>query len=202
MTTIYLIRHGNIDYNLRVPGRQKGLFLSEDGRDQAQSLIRRFCAIPIHAIYSSPLERAVETAKPLADNKNIPIEIKEELNEIDFGNWSGLSFDELEKDIAWKQFHLYRNGCKIPEGENMIEVQLRMIKVVNEIHDSLPEHNVLFFSHNDPIKSIIAYFLGISLDQFLRVTISTGSVSAISLKKNAVRVLFVATTNKIPLIAA
>jgi probable phosphoglycerate mutase len=175
MTTFYLIRHGNIDYNLRVPGRQRGLFLSEDGRNQAHSLIERFSAIHIDAIYSSPLERAVETAQPLSEKRRVPVEVRDELNEIDFGMWTGLSFDELELDPRWKQFHLFRNGCSVPEGEKMIEVQLRMIKVVNEICDLLPEQNVLIFSHNDPIKAIISYYCGISLDQFLRVSISTGT---------------------------
>lgn len=201
MTTFYLIRHGNIDYNLRVPGRQKGLSLSENGRNQAHSLIERFSAIQIDAIYSSPLQRAVETAQPLSENKRVPIVVRDELNEIDFGMWTGLTFDELESDLRWKQFHLYRNKCSIPEGEWMIEVQLRMIKVVNEMCDLFPEQNILIFSHNDPIKAVIAYYCGISLDQFLRVSISTGSVSAIYLNKNEVKILFVATTSKIPLIA-
>jgi broad specificity phosphatase PhoE len=201
MTTFYLIRHGNIDYNRRVPGRQRGLLLSEDGHKQAFSLIERFSTIQIDTIYSSPLERAVETARPLADKKKLAIKTLDELNEIDFGMWTGLSFDELECDSQWKLFHSYRNGCKIPHGESMIEVQQRMIKVITEIHEILPQHNVLIFSHNDPIKSIIAYFCGISLDRFLRVTIGTGSVSAINLNKNEIKVLFVATTGEIPLIA-
>lgn len=79
--------------------------------------------------------------------------------------------------------------------------KLAFEKFDNKIHDFFPEKNVLIFSHNDPIKSIIAYFCGISLDRFLRVTISTGSVSAIYLNKNEVKVLFVATTSKIPIIA-
>jgi broad specificity phosphatase PhoE len=201
VTTFYLIRHGNIDYNSRVPGRQAGLFLSEDGRNQASSLVERFNNIHIDAIYSSPLQRAVETATPLAVKNHLPIETLDELNEIEFGRWTGFSFDDLERDMQWKLFHSYRNGCKIPFGETMIKVQQRMINVIIKIHTLLPRHNVLIFSHNDPIKSIIAYFCGIPLDQFLRVTISTGSVSAIYLNNNDVKILFVATTGKIPLIA-
>lgn len=201
MTILYIVRHGNIDYNLRIPGRQKGLSLSVDGRNQALSLIKRFSTVRISAIYSSPLERAVETAMPLSDNKGISIQIMDGLNEIDFGSWSANSFSDLEDNILWKQFHMYRNGVQIPGGETMINVQQRMITAVDEICGLWPDQSVCIFSHNDPIKSIIAYYCGISLDQFLRVSIGTGSVSAVSCKNNIIRVLFIATTGKIPLIA-
>ncbi len=197
MAVFYLIRHGSIDYNRRIPGRQPGILLSDEGQSQALSLVKRFSAIPIDAIYSSPLERALTTALPVANAKQCPVEKRDELNEIDFGKWTGMLFDELEGNWQWKQFHYYRNGCQIPDGELMIEVQQRMIKLINEIYQKLPDKNVLLFSHNDPIKSVIAYFCGISLDQFLRVSISTGSVSAVRIEKGEVRVLFINKTNAI-----
>lgn len=191
MAVFYLIRHGNIDYNRRIPGRQPGILLNADGQNQALSLVKRFSTIPIDAIYSSPLERAFTTALPVANAKQCSVEKRDELNEIDFGQWTGMFFDELESDWQWKQFHYYRNGCQIPDGELMVEVQRRMIKLIYEIYQKSPDKNILLFSHNDPIKSVVAYFCGISLDQFLRVSISTGSVSAVRIEKGNVKVLFV-----------
>lgn len=198
MAVFYLVRHGYIDYAERVPGRQKGIFLSDRGRAQAGSLVDMFSEIEVDNIYSSPLERTMETAHPLAEVKGCGIQKREELIEIDFGEWTGMLFDELESDTRWKNFHSYRNGCVIPGGELMIQVQLRMIKLINELCQKNSERSIVLISHNDPIKSVLAYFLGISLDQFLRINISTGSVSAICLEKNSVKVLFVNRTDHIP----
>ncbi len=198
MTVFYLVRHGNIDYTKRIPGRQRGLYLSDRGRAQAAFLVDMFSNIEIDAIYSSPLERTMETAQPLAEAKGCSIQKREELIEIDFGEWTGMLFEELESDIQWKNFHRYRNGCVIPGGELMVNIQLRMIKLINELFQKNTDQSIVLFSHNDLIKSVIAYFFGISLDQFLRINISTGSVSAICLEMNSAKVLFVNRTDHIP----
>lgn len=198
MGVFYLVRHGNIDYDKRIPGRQKGLFLNDRGREQARFIVEMFSNIKIDAIYASPLERTIETGQPLSEVKGCHIQKRDELNEINFGEWTGMQFDKLENDVRWKNFHSYRNGCVIPGGELMINVQLRMIRLINELCGKENEQSVVLISHNDPIKSVLAYFLGISLDQFLRINISTGSVSAISIEKNSTKVLFVNKTDHIP----
>lgn len=191
MTTFYLIRHGSTDYAEKIPGRKPGVHLSKEGLEQSRVLVDRFRKISIDAIYSSPLERAMTTIQPLAQEKRVPFTMRDELLEIDFGKWTGMSFDELENDLQWKLFHSYRNGCVIPDGELMINVQMRMIQLISELHVLLPEKNVILVSHNDPIKSVVAYFCGISLDQFLRIIIDTGSVSAVTIVNNRAKVLFV-----------
>lgn len=179
-TTFLLIRHGNIDLANRVPGRLPGLHLSKHGRAQALRIAELLKSTPIAAIYSSPLDRTMETAMPLAQQLHLEIIRRESLIEIDFGAWTGKSFEELEHDFGWKQFHFFRNGCIIPDGELMVQVQSRMMAEIRRLHMAHSGQVVAIFSHNDPIKSVLAYFLGISLDLFLRISVDTGSISIVS----------------------
>lgn len=183
-TTVYLIRHGNIDCEDRVPGRMPGMHLSSHGQKQARDLLHFFENRKLEAIYSSPMDRALETAKPLAEKKGLKVEICEAFNEIDFGDWTNRKFSELENDFSWKQFHFFRNGTVIPGGELMIEVQSRMVGQLQQLIEKHEGRDFAVFSHNDPIKSVIAFYGGISLDLFLRLTIDTGSVSVLSYEKD------------------
>ncbi len=178
-TTMYLVRHGDIDCADRIPGRMQGMHLSSHGKKQARDLIEFFNDRRLDAIYSSPMDRAVETAQALAEEKRLKIQICDAFNEIEFGEWTNRRFTELEVDFRWKQFHFFRNGALIPEGELMVEVQSRMISQLNQLTQKHRDQSFAVFSHNDPIKSVIAFYSGISLDLFLRITIDTGSVSVL-----------------------
>lgn len=178
-TTVYLVRHGDIDCGDRIPGRMGGMHLSDHGKKQANDLLGFFRDRRLDAIYSSPMERAVETAQELADCKRLKIVICDAFNEIDFGEWTNKKFTKLESDFGWKQFHFFRNGAVIPGGELMAEVQSRMISQLQLIKEKHEGEAVAVFSHNDPIKSVIAFYSGISLDLFLRIRIDTGSVSVL-----------------------
>ncbi|NLL12422.1 MAG: histidine phosphatase family protein [Fibrobacter sp.] len=178
-TTVYLIRHGDIECADRIPGRMTGMHLSDHGKKQARNLIEFFKDRDLDAIYSSPMDRAVETASVLAEEKKLQIQICDAFNEIDFGDWTNKRFSELESDFGWKQFHFFRNGTVIPDGELMIEVQSRMISQLQLLKETHEGQSFAVFSHNDPIKSVIAFYSGISLDLFLRITIDTGSVSVL-----------------------
>jgi broad specificity phosphatase PhoE len=184
MTNICLIRHADTDLPDRVPGRLSGVHLSKSGLIQAALLAQRLKDVKIDGIYCSPLERTLETAAPLAETKGLVIIPDDHFIEIDFGEWTKKSFDELENEFGWKQFHFFRNGCVIPGGELMVEIQSRMIAGIQKICSRHPGETIAVFSHNDPIKSVIAYYLGVSLDLFLRIEISTTSVSVISIYEN------------------
>jgi probable phosphoglycerate mutase len=178
-TTFILIRHGNIEMPDRVPGRLPGKYLSPHGSRQALNIVHMLEHIRIDAIYSSPLDRTIETALPLAHDRGLLILSEDAFLEVDDGEWTGMRFDELENDPRWKQFHTFRNGCIIPGGELMVEVQSRMVGKLMELQKKHPGEVVAVFSHNDPIKSVLAFFLGVSLDLFLRIRIDTGSISII-----------------------
>jgi probable phosphoglycerate mutase len=155
----------------------RGVHLSEEGQAQANRLIQFFAPAAVDWIYCSPMERAIETAQPLSKARCIDIETDPALAEIDFGEWTGKRFDELENDHRWKLFHSFRNGGRIPGGEMMVETQLRMVNAIERYHNRSPRSIIAVFSHNDPIKAVLAYYLGISLDLFIRMQIDTASVS-------------------------
>ncbi len=178
-TTFLLIRHGNIEMSDHIPGRLPGIYLSPHGSRQALDIVHILENIRIDAIYSSPLDRTIETALPLAHDRGLTVVSEDAFLEADDGEWTGKRFDELENDPSWKQFHTFRNGCIIPGGELMVEVQSRMVSKIMSLQEKHQGQNVAIFSHNDSIKSVLAFFLGVSLDMFLRIRIDTGSISII-----------------------
>ncbi|MGA6926462.1 MAG: histidine phosphatase family protein [Desulfosarcina sp.] len=193
MTVFLLIRHGDNDMiaGRRLAGRIPGTSLNETGHHQASRLADQLADLPIRAIYSSPLERTRETARPLAEKLGMPVRTLDEVNEVDFGRWSGRSFDRLPEDPLWRAYNLFRSGTRTPGGEMSIEVQQRMVSVMEKIRQASGQEMVALFSHGDPIRTAIAHFLGLPLDFIHRLRIDLASVSAIDYGSDAVRVLYV-----------
>ena len=181
---LYLVRHGSNDYLAKslLAGRSPEVHLNEQGKAEAERVANTFSNIGIQRIFSSPLERALETAEPTAKRLGLEIEIAPEILEINFGDWTGRSLRELDRDPAWKNFNSYRSGARIPNGETMLESQSRMVGFIEKIFRDNPSQTVALFSHGDPIKSVLAYYLGIPLDLFTRIEISPGSYSILRLQ--------------------
>ena len=191
MTTIFVfVRHGENDLiRSRVAGRQSGVHLNERGRKQAQKIADALSRFPIDAIYSGPLERACETATPLCERLDLPLQVAEEFNEIDFGNWTNVSFAELAKIPEWRPWNSFRSFSATPNGEMMIEVQARVLRKMLEVrrHHRL----AVVFSHGDVIRATMAYFLGTPLDLFLRIAIDSASISVLEAGDDFARVRLV-----------
>lgn len=182
MTKILLIRHATNDtVGIRLSGRRAGVHLNEAGRLQAQKLAARLEGMKIHAVYSSPLERAVETAEPIAKILNLETVIDEDFLEINFGDWTFKTFEELDKLPQFQQFNSFRSFTRVPGGESMAEAQLRMINGIEKLCEKHPNETVALVSHADMIKSVVAYYTGTHLDLFHRVEISPASVSIIEI---------------------
>jgi broad specificity phosphatase PhoE len=181
VTTIHLIRHGANDYveTGRLAGRATGVVLNERGTREASRLASEPVLQKVAAIYSSPLERARQTAEPLAEALGLEIQVLEDLNEIDFGEWTGRDYKELENNEEWKRYNLFRSGSPATGGESLIDVQYRMIRAVGQIRHAHPEEDVAVFSHGDPIRSLMCWSLGIPLDLILRIDIGLCSLSTI-----------------------
>lgn len=177
MTNIFLVRHGLSEVTNYISGRMPGIHLSKRGKEMVEELSKYFKDITIHKIFSSPIERTFETAHILAHNLDMKVEIKKGLIEMDFGDWTGKKFDELRKDEEWNLFFNKRGSIRIPGGELLLEVQLRMVKTVEETLKTSSDKNIIFVSHGDPIKSLICYYLGIPLDFVNRLQIDMASVS-------------------------
>jgi broad specificity phosphatase PhoE len=194
---VYLVRHGTNDYLAKalLAGRLPNVHLNDEGRTEAERLSTTLTTAGIQRIFSSPLERALQTAEPTAKHLGLQIEIAPEILEINFGDWTGKSLRDLERDPAWKNFNLYRSGTRIPNGETMLEAQTRMIAFLEKLHRENPNQTVALFSHGDPIKSVFSYYLGIPLDLFTRMEITPGSYSILRLETWSPQILAI---NRLP----
>ena len=164
MTRVYLVRHGATDFLGRaIVGRKPGVALNGQGRAQAERLGRRFQNQGITAIYCSPLDRARETARPIADQLELDIKIAPELNEIDFGAWTGLTLDELAHQPDWRRWNKSRSNSRVPGGETMLEVQARTVGYIEKLGAAVRDAAYILVGHADPIKSALLYFLGTAI---------------------------------------
>ncbi|HVX40884.1 MAG TPA: histidine phosphatase family protein [Gemmatimonadaceae bacterium] len=182
MTTFLLIRHATCDHVGRhLAGRAPGVSLNEVGRAEARALADRTRGVPIEAVYTSPLERARETAEALCDGRAVAPAIAPELVEIDFGDWTGRSFAELESDPRWKLFNSARSSTRIPGGELAHEAQSR---IVSWLERARHEHAgpIAVVSHADVIRLTVAHYLGVPIDFLPRFVIAPASVSVLELQ--------------------
>jgi broad specificity phosphatase PhoE len=194
MTTLFLIRHGDNDYLQKniLPGRLPGVHLNNRGREQAKELARTLCSLSFEAIYSSPLERAIETAEPLANLTKINISINRDLADTDVGKWAGRTWKRLRHLKAWKSIQETPSQFCFPGGESFIDIQSRIVVALDSIAAAYKQDdNVAVFFHADPIKLALAHYLGMQLDNFQRLTAHTGSVAIIRNETPLARVLAV-----------
>ncbi len=194
MTTILLIRHGENEYVAkgRLAGRLPGILLNENGRNQAQKLALALAKAPIKAVYSSPMERCLETAEPLAQTLGLTTIERPGLIEIDFGEWADKTLKELRRRKLWKVVQNTPSRMQFPGGETFAAAQLR---ITAEIETLAKAHEdsawIACFSHSDVIRLAISYYLGQPLDLFQRITVSPASISSLYLGQTGVRVLHV-----------
>jgi probable phosphomutase (TIGR03848 family) len=189
MPTILLIRHGENSFvGKRLAGRLPGVHLNKNGQKQAQAVADLLNKAPLKAIYSSPLERAVETAQPLADLLHLPITIQPALIEIDFGEWQGKTIKQLSRRKLWKVVQGKPSEMRFPGGESFQEAQQRIAAGLEEIQAAWEEKDLIAcFSHSDSIKLAVAHYLDVPLDSFQRLSIDTTSITALYLGKGGPR---------------
>jgi len=198
MTTFLLIRHGaHLLGGDRIAGRTPGVYLSPLGREQAARTAERVVKLPVRAIYSSPIDRTLETARALADRLDLPVQTLNTLAEIDYGDWTGRTLDELRTQPLWKQWNTHRSGTRIPNGELLLETQTRIIAEMHRLHAKHADDCIALVSHGDVIKSALAYCLGVPLDLMLRIEISLASVSVVVIGDYGPWVLCVNNTEEI-----
>jgi probable phosphoglycerate mutase len=178
--TILLIRHGtNPKVGIGLTGWLPGVSLDSTGLRQAETLASELASLPIVAVYASPLERAQETAAPLALRKGLNIISEPRFGEVHFGAWQGKNYSEIERDPIWLSFNEFRSGTRAPDGELMLETQARMVAGLLEIAGRHSGETVAVFSHADAIKSALCWMLGIPLDFHRRLEILPASVTTV-----------------------
>jgi probable phosphomutase (TIGR03848 family) len=180
-TLILFVRHGQTGTTGKVlPGRAPGLHLAEEGRAQAKGVAERIAKLKkVDAVYSSPLERARETAAPIATARGLKVRVDRSLVECDFGEWTGGELKALAKKPEWGTVQRYPSGFRFPGGESFVDMSARICDAAVKLRDRHPGGVVVAVSHADPIKAAVADALGTHLDLFQRIVISTCSVTAI-----------------------
>jgi probable phosphomutase (TIGR03848 family) len=181
-TLVLLVRHGQTPTTGQVlPGRAKGLHLADAGREQAERAAERLRALTkVAAVYASPLERARETAAPIAKALGHRVTIERGLLECDFGDWTGRSLKDLMALPEWTTVQRSPSSFRFPQGESFSEMQHRMVSTLDRLRQVHPGETVVCVSHADPIKAAMAHAMGTHLDLFQRIVISTCSISAIA----------------------
>jgi probable phosphoglycerate mutase len=180
MPTLFLIRHGENDFikKGKLPGRLPGIHLNQRGLEQAGALAESLGKAPIKAVFASPLERAVETAQPLAKTLGLEVQLRPGLLDGDVGSWQGKSLKMLGRKPIWKLVQRSPSLVRFPEGESFLEVQTRIVGALQAICAAhKPRELLAVVFHADPIKLAIAHYIGLPLDHFQKLGIGPGSVS-------------------------
>jgi probable phosphoglycerate mutase len=191
MTILLLIRHGENDFTgKRLIGRLPGVSLNERGREQAAQICNTLADAPIKAIYSSPLERAMETAAPLAARLGLEVQPHPSLLEVDFGDYQGKTAKQLPHLKDWKQVQQHPSTYTFPHGESFTAASQRAVTALHEIAGKHGEKDlVACFSHHDTIALAITAILDMPLDSFHKLSFGTASISILWVWKDARRVL-------------
>jgi broad specificity phosphatase PhoE len=196
MTTFFLIRHaacGGLGQKLW--GRTPGICLNDKGEMQAQHLAERLKDMKLNAIYSSPLERALQTADVVARTAKLEVRKSAAANEINFGEWTGKTFDELSSDEQWRRFNSHRSMTMVPGGESFLEVQNRIVREIEELAAQHGKGQVAIVSHADVIRAAVAYFAATPIDMIERFEISPCSVSVLAVNDDNATLLTINNTS-------
>ncbi len=199
-TTVLLVRHGATETTGKVlPGRAPGLHLSDRGRAQAEAVAARLGELAARpsALYVSPLERARETAAPIAKALRLRAVVERGLLECDFGDWTGKRLTQLRRRVEWRAVQHSPSTFRFPEGESFAEMQLRVWSTLERLARRHRNRTVVVVSHADPIKAAVTYAQGVPLDLFQRTVVSTASVSAIVMTDSTPVVLCVNSTGSL-----
>ncbi|WP_110519402.1 MSMEG_4193 family putative phosphomutase [Herpetosiphon llansteffanensis] len=199
MTTFLLIRHATNDMvGKALAGWTPNVHLNAEGQAQAQRLAEHLANAPIKAIYSSPLERAVETAQPIAQQLGLEVQILAGVGEIQFGEWTGRTIKELADTPTWTNIQRFPSGTRIPGGETLREMQNRVVDALEALRQQHPNEVIAVFAHADVVKAMIAHYLGVHLDLFQRIIISPASVTVVTVNDSGPHVLCVNHTSEMP----
>jgi broad specificity phosphatase PhoE len=190
MGVFHFLRHGEHGLLGRVlAGRMPGVGMTERGRAEIASQAERLAREKIAALYASPLQRTRETAEIVAARLSLPIEFRDDLLELDFGEWTGATFDAIRADPRWQAWSTQRSLAAIPGGESMRAVQQRIAAAMLELNERHLHESIVLVSHGDVIRCALLFALGMPLDFYNRIEIGQGSISTIQIHAGGIRVL-------------
>ena len=187
MTTLFLIRHGTTAVTgSRLYGRTPGIHLDE-----------RFEGIRLTAVYSSPLERCLETMEPLAGARGLEIRTSDALIEMDAGAWTGRTLPSLRRVKLWDTVQRNPSRFSFPGGESFVDAEARVLDEIERIVARHPRGRIAVGTHGDLVRVLISHYTGAHLDQFQRVMAEPASVSVVHLGEGVPRILLVNDTGSL-----
>ena len=186
MTTVLLVRHGeHVLQAHTLVGRGDDAPISSKGQEQIRRLVQMLETEPIAVVHSSPRARARETAAAIAARHGLPIETQAALDELDYGKWTGLTFDELSMKPEWHAWNERRAETAPPQGESMRALQLRVLGHLDAVRKSNPRKTVVAVSHAEPIRAALLHAANIPLNDFTRIDVLPGSITRLMLVERA-----------------
>ena len=189
MTVFHLLRHGERAEARVCAGRMPGIGLTERGRAEIAAVAERLAAESIAALYASPLQRTRKSAEIVGARLGLAVEFRDEIIELDFGEWTGATFDTIRADPRWEAWRTQRSLARIPGGESMRQVQRRAVEALLEIAERHLNDTVVAVSHGDVIRAVLAFALGMPLDFYGRIEVGQGSLSTLRIDAAGIRVL-------------
>jgi probable phosphomutase (TIGR03848 family) len=190
VTLLVFVRHATTrSTGKRLMGWTPGVHLSQEGRIQAEHLAERLAGVPFRAVYSSPLERCLETAAPLAAARRLEVERREDLGEVRYGSWTNRPLSQLARTKLWRTVQQAPSRARFPGGESLLDVQTRAVREADRIVASHPNRAVLVVSHGDVIRLLLAHYGGLHTDLFQRLTVGPASVSVVAAGNGAIRII-------------
>ncbi|MFS0848003.1 histidine phosphatase family protein [Novosphingobium panipatense] len=187
MPLIHLARHGHHDEVGRVLSGRSDIALSVAGTREAQELAGLLAGTQLASIHSSPRRRTMQTAEAVAMRKELAILPAPELDEIDFGAFTGRTFGELEGDVAWGRWNAERATCRCPGGETMKDVTERACRFIFSL--AARDEPALCVTHCDVIRAVVAHVLGLATDRIFMIDCDPASLTTLSIEGGAVRLV-------------
>ncbi|MBY3179029.1 histidine phosphatase family protein [Rhizobium leguminosarum] len=179
--TLFLVRHAAHDnVGNFLAGCTAGISLGEAGRLQVQRLGQRLRREDINEIYTSPRERTRETAEGIASACGLSLpQTDDALDEVNFGDWSGKTFEVLNDDPLWRRWNTTRSLTRTPGGETMLDVQARIFGLMESLASGGSKKRIALVSHADVIKAAVSHVLGLPIDAWPRFDIAPASVTTV-----------------------
>ncbi|MDK2799918.1 MAG: phosphoserine phosphatase [Clostridiales bacterium] len=187
MTKLFLIRHGLTEWNkLNKFQGSSDISLCKEGVEQAKKLASRLSSYNFEAIYASDLSRAYDTATYIAQAHNLVVKKIPELREIHFGEWEGLTKDEIIKlkNYDFNRWKVSPHSEKFPGEGSFLNVQRRVMKGIHTILSRHTEGNIVIVSHGGSLKIIILSLLELDLSFYRKFWLGNTSLSIIELQQH------------------
>ena len=188
MVTVILVRHGETEWNKtrRLQGCGSNTGLNQRGKQHAESLALRLKSERIQAIYSSPLKRAMDTARAIAHYHRLTVDVEPALREMDIGELEGISVSQTGNLIDQYTTALLQ-GNKMPGGESLPEVQQRVWSTIQRLANQHSGGGIVVVTHFFPILTIICSVLDLPLSQIGRLKLVPGSITILSFEEKVQR---------------